>query len=85
MEQRARALAAGSEALVAGLEAATEGHGRKDLHDLVRQQLADWRARVGSASAAFAAGPPPTGEDAQSGGGGGEAGSGGAGGSKIMI
>ncbi|PRW20447.1 hypothetical protein C2E21_9012 [Chlorella sorokiniana] len=78
-EERASSLLSGTEALVASLEAASEGRGQRNLAAIVQQQLADWRQRVaGSGSSGPAAanegegGVPP------------EAGSGGSGG-KIMI
>ncbi|KAL4422658.1 hypothetical protein ABPG75_008855 [Micractinium tetrahymenae] len=49
-EGRAAAMRSSTEQLVAALEEAAEGRGRKDLPALVRQQLADWRARASGAA-----------------------------------
>lgn len=55
-EGHVAALHSSTEQLVAALEQAAEGRGRNDLPALVRQQLADWRARVSGAAPKAAAG-----------------------------
>jgi hypothetical protein len=40
-------LLSSTEALVQGLEEAAAGRGARDLPRIVRQQLADWRQRIG--------------------------------------
>lgn len=76
-EGHVAALHSSTEQLVAALEQAAEGRGRNDLPALVRQQLADWHARVSGAApkaAAGAGGGDASGGDASSSSGG-----------KIMI
>lgn len=80
-EARANQLLASTEALAAGLEEAA-GARHRDLPQIVRQQLADWRQRVGGAAEAEAAG----GEGTAAGAAGAPGGSSGDGGDpKIMI
>lgn len=45
-EERAASLRSGTEAMVASLEAASEGRGHRNLAAIVQQQLTDWRQRV---------------------------------------
>ena len=77
-----------TEELAARLEAAAAQRRPKDLPQVVREQLADWRRQVSgmsAAAAAAAAAEPEEGGAAAGGGDGGSSSGGSSGGGRLMI